>query len=522
MCGGRWWWAIRAPSRSRASPRCRVPGRRPAGRWSAERLQVPRATTVTHSAPAMTSTVAPEQVVAALFEQAWTIVHIAAHGVVDYEHFAPDGTRRKDTGIVLGGGLFLGPAILDQLPVVPSIMFVNCCHVGRIDPAAEAMRSAQLGRRPNLAASVAVQLVRMGVRGVVAAGWAVDDINAGRFATGFYDAMLGGQAFGDAVRAARQGIYREGSEDTTWGAYQCYGEPDWRLVGDGARGGGGQPRSIPSVAEAVATAEQIREAAQVGLNRDHAGLRAELDQLNQARRRNPALDQPELQVALAEAYGELGSLQKAVRYYRSAIAARQGVRCLARDRAARQPQRAPGRARSAGQPEESRRRPERGGHRRGRCHPGQADGAWPGPPSSGTACAAAATSGWRPSCTATSARRRWRRCAPAMPRREALALGAGRSGLLPAAHGGHRRDPRAACDRRQGRARTKQAPARGGGHPARASRAGRFLGRRRRRRCAAPGRDRRRRDQRRGGEARSSPPISTPGVAAGRASSSAR
>ena len=218
--------------------------------------------------------VAPEQVVAALFEQAWTIVHIAAHGVVDYEHFAPDGTRRKDTGIVLGGGLFLGPSILDQLPVVPSIVFVNCCHVGRIDPAAEAMRSAQLGRRPNLAASVAVQLVRMGVRGVVAAGWAVDDINAGRFA----DRLLRGDArrpgVRRAVREARQGIYREGGEDTTWGAYQCYGEPDWRLAGDGAGGGGGQPRSFPSLAEAVALAEQIREAAQVGLNRDHAGLRA--------------------------------------------------------------------------------------------------------------------------------------------------------------------------------------------------------------------------------------------------------
>ena len=272
--------------------------------------------------------VTPEQVVDALFEQAWSIVHIAAHGVVDYEHYATDGSRRKDTGIVLGGGLFLGPAILDQLPVVPSIVFVNCCHVGRIDAAAEALRTAQLGRRPNLAASVAVQLVRMGTRGVVAAGWAVDDINAGRFATGFYDQMLAGRGFGDAARVARQGIYREGGGDTTWGAYQCYGEPDWRLVGDGAGGRGGGLRPVPSLAEAVALAEQIREAAQVGLNRDQAALRADLDQLNQDRRRNKALDQPELRVALAEAYGELGSLQKAVRYYRGAIAARQGVAAL--------------------------------------------------------------------------------------------------------------------------------------------------------------------------------------------------
>ena len=148
---------------------------------------------VTHLAGAA---VAPEQVVAALFEQAWTIVHIAAHGVVDHEHLGPDGARRKETGIVLGGGLFLGPSILDQLAVVPAIVFVNCCHIGRVDPTAEADRLAQLGRRPNLAASVAVQLVRMGVRGVVAAGWAVDDVNAGRFADRFYEGVLGGLAFG--------------------------------------------------------------------------------------------------------------------------------------------------------------------------------------------------------------------------------------------------------------------------------------------------------------------------------------
>ena len=276
---------------------------------------------VTHLAGAA---VAPEQVVAALFDQAWNILHIAAHGVVDHEHLGPDGARSKQTGIVLGGGLFLGPSILDRLAVVPAIVFVNCCHIGRIDPTAEADRLAQLGRRPNLAASVAVQLVRMGVRGVVAAGWAVDDVNAGRFADRFYEGVLGGLAFGRAVLEARKAIYRAGGQDTTWGAYQCYGEPDWRMADDAAEQGQGSPRPLPSLAEAVALAEQIREAAQVGLDRDHDGQRARLDALNLARRRNRFLDCPELQVALAEAYGELGSLQKAVRYYDSAIGAQRG------------------------------------------------------------------------------------------------------------------------------------------------------------------------------------------------------
>ena len=280
---------------------------------------------VTHLAGAK---ITPQQVVAALFEHAWTIVHIAAHGAVDYPRVAPDGTIRTETGIVLGGGLFLGPAILHQLPVVPEIAFVNCCHLGTVDAAAEAARVAQRANRPGLAASVAVELVRMGVRGVIAAGWAVDDIKAARFAERFYDGMLDGLAFGRAVLAARQSIYSDGRDDTTWGAYQCYGEPDWRLVAEAGDDGDGQERPLASLAEALALAEEIREAAQVGLDRDYRRLRARLDRLNHARRRNAFLDQPELQAALAEAYGELGSLPKAVRYYDTAIRAGRGAVAL--------------------------------------------------------------------------------------------------------------------------------------------------------------------------------------------------
>ena len=145
--------------------------------------------------------VTPEQVVAALFEQAWNIVHIAAHGVFEFEQKTPGGAVRKETGVVLGGGLFLGPSILDQLPVVPAIVFVNCCHLGRIDAAAEAANAAQIGQRPNLAASVAVQLVRMGVRGVLAAGWPVDDVNAGAVRRG----VLRGDASGQQVRRGGPG-----------------------------------------------------------------------------------------------------------------------------------------------------------------------------------------------------------------------------------------------------------------------------------------------------------------------------
>ncbi len=127
----------------------------------------------------------PEQVCKQLFAQAWEIVHISAHGVVDYELTGSDGIKRRMTGVVLGGGVVLGPSALSKLPVSPSIFFVNCCNLGKIDAAAEdKARQASLEGRPEFAASVAVELIRLGVRCVIVAGWKVDDDAAPRSARG--------------------------------------------------------------------------------------------------------------------------------------------------------------------------------------------------------------------------------------------------------------------------------------------------------------------------------------------------
>jgi hypothetical protein len=269
--------------------------------------------------------ITPELVVAALFDQAWTIVHIAAHGVIDFRPAGADGGARAETGVVLGGGLFLGPAILEQLAVPPLLAFINCCHVGKVDPDREEEQRAQRDRRPDLAAGLAVQLVRMGVRGVIAAGWAVDDNNGRRFAGRLYENLLGGVAFGPALRDARGLIYDEGGRDNTWGAYQCYGDPDWRLVETGNVAEEDDEPKFASVSEAIAAAEEIREKAQVGLDRDAARLRRRLNAIDRARKRDRFLEQPQLRVALAEGYGEIGALSKAIRHYEAARTAERAL-----------------------------------------------------------------------------------------------------------------------------------------------------------------------------------------------------
>ena len=57
----------------------------------------------------------------------------------------------------------------------------------------------------------------------------MNDAAAKAFASGFYRAMFGGREFGEAVQIARRAA-ADASSDNTWGAYQCYGSPGFRLA----------------------------------------------------------------------------------------------------------------------------------------------------------------------------------------------------------------------------------------------------------------------------------------------------
>jgi CHAT domain-containing protein len=162
-------------------------------------------------------------IINALFEQPYRIVHVAGHG-------APGA----DGGVVLSGGTFLGAAEVKAMRVVPELVFLNCCHLAARD--AKSLLAPY--DRAKFAANIAEALIEIGVRCVIAAGWAVEDKPAELFATTFYDTLLGGDRFIDAVAAARSAAWRSGDGGNTWSAYQCYGDPGWtwqRQVGDAQR-----------------------------------------------------------------------------------------------------------------------------------------------------------------------------------------------------------------------------------------------------------------------------------------------
>ena len=178
-----------------------------------------------------------------LHRRDYRILHLAGHGVhampIDREsdresdevEISPAPARagrlrvrkRKRphvSGMVIGPDITLSPSEVEKMLVVPGLVFINCCELGRTKGETH---------WPEFAANIAGQFISMGARCVVASGWEVDDRAAVTFATEFYRRILRGETFGDSVKWARRLTWESHPRVNTWGAYQCYGDPGWRL-----------------------------------------------------------------------------------------------------------------------------------------------------------------------------------------------------------------------------------------------------------------------------------------------------
>ena len=180
-------------------------------------------------------------VLSKLYEQSWRVLHISGHGVFNLMH--ADGRAR--TGVLLSGGMLITAAEVAAMETVPELVFLNCCHLGQVDVGAG---------RNKLAASVAGELIEVGVRCVLVAGWAVDDISASLFGLAFYEQLLlRRRTFGDAVFEARLAVWQAYPSDITWGAFQAYGEPGWQ-----AEPGFSDPRG-PRSSEPFASPQELQD-----------------------------------------------------------------------------------------------------------------------------------------------------------------------------------------------------------------------------------------------------------------------
>jgi CHAT domain-containing protein len=152
------------------------------------------------------------EIVLNLFSRDYKVIHLAGHGIYNAK------LRQNRNGNY--DDIFLTTADIEQMSTVPELVFVNCCHLGKVETDGE----KYLRDRYKLAANIGTQLIEIGVKAVIAAGWAVNDQAAADFAKIFYSRMFEGYSFGDAVTEARSFIYENyRGSNNTWGAYQCYG-----------------------------------------------------------------------------------------------------------------------------------------------------------------------------------------------------------------------------------------------------------------------------------------------------------
>lgn len=236
-----------------------------------------------------------------LFARSYRIIHIAGHG---YYSEADTNQVGVKAGVVLSDGLFLTAAEIATMDPIPELVFLNCCHLGQMGGTAY----------NKMAASISGELIRKGVRAVVAAGWPVQDDAALCFARSFYTELLAGQPFGRALKQARQKTWEEFPSSNTWGAYQAYGDPDFCLTrNDGL--------SVISEEDINVAAEEVLLQLD-GLSpqlthADEAKVRGELSQVEKSCAQD-WLKQGSVQERLGAAYAGRGLFKEAIAHYQQA------------------------------------------------------------------------------------------------------------------------------------------------------------------------------------------------------------
>lgn len=273
----------------------------------------------------------PTPILENLHKSGWKILHLAGHGVHEYR----EGSDKPRSGMVIGyrpdetadpkgqeknerkgKAVLLTPGDVQQMRFVPDLVFINCCHLGQ-------MASKRPLDRLGLAANLGEEFIRMGVRAVIAAGWAVDDQAGAAFAGSFYRAMLAGKAFGEAVRIARADIHRRFDGCNTWGAYQCYGDPDFRFFRQ-EEDDGPTPPPFATPRELIAELDNLCADLRAGSELPADEKILALEKRIPAGQQAHWFEQADLRAAFGLAWGETGNWAPAIEHLKAALSKDKG------------------------------------------------------------------------------------------------------------------------------------------------------------------------------------------------------
>jgi len=154
-----------------------------------------------------------------IFNEEFDLIHFAGHGTFD----ADDPPK---SGWVFGENLILSAHEIFRLRRVPRLVFANACFSSGL-PTVESNRQL---------AGLAEAFFDRGIENYIGAGWQVSDEHAVRFAQTFYRKTIeNGLTLGEALSESRMSISPQHAKgilptDSTWDAYQHYGNPNAQLV----------------------------------------------------------------------------------------------------------------------------------------------------------------------------------------------------------------------------------------------------------------------------------------------------
>ncbi len=144
------------------------------------------------------------------------VVHYAGHCFYNDQH-------PEKSGFLFSGGNVLTANDLDRIDRIPKFIFANACQSGVL-PSRPDLSS------PELPAAFAEAFFKKGVANYICTAWPVGDDAALQFAVELYTYLLGdGTAPVETYEAMRQ-ARRKIAGTNTWGAYQHYGNPNFRLL----------------------------------------------------------------------------------------------------------------------------------------------------------------------------------------------------------------------------------------------------------------------------------------------------
>jgi pimeloyl-ACP methyl ester carboxylesterase len=159
------------------------------------------------------------QILSLIYNEEFDLVHFAGHGTFDKDSISRSGW-------VFGKNMILSAHEIFRLRRVPRLVFANACFSAELSTAES---SGQL-------AGLAEAFFNRGIENYIGTGWQVNDQHAIAFAKEFYsktieDRLTLGEGLSEARKIVSPLIDKTiNPSDTTWAAYQHYGDSDARLV----------------------------------------------------------------------------------------------------------------------------------------------------------------------------------------------------------------------------------------------------------------------------------------------------